>query len=204
VKHKLFAELHAAISRSIRRSTYSIPFTLPVLSLVCDVHTSSDLSRMKIRNVIILIARCTFALACGLLVGAGEAATLASHPQQSPGKSAIPSRVANNISRLLQEIQGEIGEADCAADDQCHSIGVGERPCGGPEAWLAWSSKVSDRDRLTALVTEHRDARRQENARSGLMSNCRAMPDPGAVCGARMQDGKRICQPGQGTRDRVD
>jgi hypothetical protein len=159
---------------------------------------------MKLRHLIIISARCTFDLACPLLVGAGEAATLASQPQQSPSKPAAPSKVANSIPQLLQEIKGEIGEAACDVDDQCHSIGVGERPCGGPEAYLGWSSKVSDRDRLAALVARHRDARRRENERSGLMSDCRAMPDPGAACRPRVQDGKRVCQLGQGTQGRAD
>jgi hypothetical protein len=156
----------------------------------------------KPRHLITPLAGCL--LACAFVVGASVATTPASPLPPQPDTPAAPTHTASNIPQLLQDIKAEIGEATCDADDQCHSIGVGQRPCGGPEAWLAWSSKVSDRDRLTALTAQHRDARRMENARSGLMSDCRAIPDPGAVCRPHAQDGRRVCQLGQSPRGRAD
>ena len=157
---------------------------------------------MKLRHLIKFLSRGT--LVCALDVCADAAAASASS-QQAPAAPAVTLDAAGNTSRLLQEIRSEIGDAACDADDQCHSIGVGARPCGGPEAWFAWSGKVSDRDRLTAWVAKHRDARRLDNERTGVMSNCRALPDPGAACRPRAQDGKRVCQlSGQGARGRAD
>ncbi len=98
----------------------------------------------------------------------------------------------------MQQIRAEIGDAECETDAQCHSIGVGDKPCGGPEAYLAWSDVRTNPQRLTALVQRQRAARRAENERSGLRSDCRVVPDPGAVCQQRAQGGNKVCQPGSG------
>jgi hypothetical protein len=85
---------------------------------------------------------------------------------------------------LLARIEAERGDAACDADDQCHTIGVGHKACGGPERYLAWSSKHSDGTRLRALVAEHAAARRAEDVKNGMMSTCSVVPDPGATCSA--------------------
>jgi hypothetical protein len=107
-------------------------------------------------------------------------------------------------AELLLAIKSEIGAPDCDTSAQCRSVGVGVRPCGGPEAFLIWSAKNGRPDRLMALLAEHREARQAENARSGMMSDCRVMVDPGAVCRPRAPDGKRVCQPRQGGTATVD
>lgn len=85
---------------------------------------------------------------------------------------------------LLARIEAERGDAACDADDQCHTMGVGHKACGGPERYLAWSSKNSDGARLRALVAEHAAARGAEDTKSGMMSTCSVVPDPGATCSA--------------------
>jgi hypothetical protein len=109
-----------------------------------------------------------------------------------------------STARLLQNIKDEIGDAACDADAQCHTIGIGAKSCGGPEAFLGWSSRTTDRDRLTALVAKHRDARRSEHERSDAVSDCRVISDPGAACRPRAPDGLRVCQLGRGTAQRLD
>ena len=126
------------------------------------------------------------------------AQTACAHPPSAvmasasaPGAGSAPKGLA---ARLLQDIKSEIGEAPCDADSQCRTIGVGSKPCGGPESFLAWSSKSSDRGRLVDLVARHREARRIENEASGLLSDCRVVPDPGAACRPGPREGQRACQ----------
>lgn len=94
------------------------------------------------------------------------------HPTPAPSSSA----------ELLTQIQAEIGDAACDSPAQCHSIGVGAKACGGPEAYLAWSSKSRDAAKLKSLVAQHKLAREEDNRRSGMVSNCLFLPDPGASC----------------------
>ena len=95
-----------------------------------------------------------------------------------------PTPAASSSAQLLAQIQAEIGDAACDSSAQCHSIGVGAKSCGGPEGYLAWSSKSSDTTKLTSLVAQHKLAREEENRRSGMLSNCALVTDPGATCQA--------------------
>ncbi len=93
-----------------------------------------------------------------------------------------PTPAASSSAQLLAQIQAEIGDAACDSPAQCHSIGVGAKSCGGPEGYLAWSSKRSDEKKLKSLVEQHKQAREEDNRRSGMLSNCMFLPDPGASC----------------------
>ena len=113
---------------------------------------------------------------------AGLALLLASSACRSDAPQA-PS-TATGSAPLLARIEAERGTAACDTDEQCHTIGVGHKACGGPERYLAWSSKHSDGTRLRALVAEHAAARRAEDAKNGMMSTCSVVQDPGATCSA--------------------
>lgn len=140
----------------------------------------------------ILVLACAAQTACAT---GGPPATIvaaAAAPPPAAGKNAAP--------RLLQEIRAAIGEALCDADAQCHSIGIGAKPCGGPEGYFAWSSRDTDREQLLELVARHREARRIEHESSGMLSDCRVLPDPGAACLQTGTAGKRACRPANASR----
>lgn len=85
-------------------------------------------------------------------------------------------------AELLRQIQTEIGGAACSSSQQCHTLAVGAKACGGPEAYLAWSSQRSDGAKLSRLAKLHQAERAAENAGSGRVSNCLFVVDPGAQC----------------------
>ncbi|MRW93929.1 hypothetical protein GJ699_28460 [Duganella sp. FT80W] len=95
-----------------------------------------------------------------------------------------PADTPNGAVALWQQIQSANSNLSCDSDSQCHTIGVGAKACGGPENYLAWSSKNSDGAQLKALVQQHATARRADDARQGMMSTCTAISDPGASCRA--------------------
>lgn len=128
--------------------------------------------------------RTLFAGALLLLAGSAcsSGAPRADAPAPAPASaSASPSATP---ASLLAAIEAERGAARCDSDGQCRTIGVGAKACGGPERYLAWSSKDGDGSRLKALVRQHAELRRQEDAESGMMSTCNLIPDPGATCQA--------------------
>ena len=136
-----------------------------------------------------------------LTVSCTACAQLADPPKTT---ALAPQAAALNSPQLLRAIREEVGVASCDNDRQCHSLGVGLKACGGPETYIAWSSKSGNRERLLDLVTHHRDARKKEHESSDMASNCRFVPDPGAVCRSRAPDGKRVCQLGLGGQGRLD
>ncbi|NML62749.1 hypothetical protein HHL21_17010 [Massilia sp. RP-1-19] len=83
---------------------------------------------------------------------------------------------------LWQKIQAEIGSAACDNGGQCRTMPVGHKSCGGPEGYAAYSTKSGDSKRLMALGEQYAAARKAENERSGMLSNCMMESDPGASC----------------------
>ncbi len=99
--------------------------------------------------------------------------------QSTPVQVQVPEGTAPT---LWQQIQAANTDLSCDSDSQCHTIGTGAKACGGPENYLAWSSKNSNGAKLKSLVELHSAARRADNNSQGIMSTCMAISDPGAVC----------------------
>ena len=111
---------------------------------------------------VILLSACAASCAPGQAVGqsgAGQGATLA-------------------------RIHALIGTPSCSGDSECRSLALGERPCGGPESYLAYSAARTPEADLRALGEAYRAERRSANTQEGRASDCRFMLDPGAVCRA--------------------
>jgi hypothetical protein len=79
-------------------------------------------------------------------------------------------------------IESLIGDAACDVDAQCRTIAVGAKACGGPQAYLAWSSKRTDGAKLKRVVDEQARAAKAEAEARGIMSDCSLVADPGAYC----------------------
>ena len=108
---------------------------------------------------------------------------------------------ASAAADAQSRVNSLIGDAACDTQSQCRTVGIGARPCGGPEGWLAWSTKSTDERALQDAVRAQAQAAKDANQRSGLASDCRVRPEPTAVCRPRASDGKKSCQLGQGGVD---
>ncbi len=98
---------------------------------------------------------------------------------------ATPAPVAAPGSAgLLQQLQAEIGEAACDTSAQCKTIAVGHKACGGPESYLAYSTKTANGAKLAKLAEDYAAERRKQDTKSGRMSTCSMAMDPGATCTA--------------------
>ena len=101
--------------------------------------------------------------------------------QAQPGAA----QAAADEAALRARVRSAIGDAACSSDAQCRTLAVGEKPCGGPDAWWAWSITSAQADPLPGWAAELAALARQRNQRSGRASNCRYEPDPGALCQAQ-------------------
>lgn len=126
-------------------------------------------------------------LACAACSGQPGAPSAPAAPANRPA-AADPAAPADTLAQL----RALIGTAACGDNSQCHSLPVGARACGGPEAYLAWSSTATSADALQALAGRYKAQRQAKIAASGEMSDCRFFADPGAVCRTG------TCQPGAG------
>lgn len=100
--------------------------------------------------------------------------------RHAPGPAATPAAPAQGDT--LAQIRALIGNASCSDASQCRVLPIGARPCGGPEGYLAYSTSSAPEDQLLALAERHKQERTKVHAESGVMSNCRFMPAPAAVC----------------------
>jgi len=133
------------------------------------------------------------AAAIGVIV---VAAACAAPPPSGP---SMPSAPPPTLAAAAQRVDALIADAACRADDDCATIGFGWLACGGPQAWRAWSRRVTDPAALEQAVAAHRALRQQQIARSGEMSVCALVPDPGAFCEAA-PGGAGQCRPRRGGR----
>lgn len=130
--------------------------------------------------------------ATSLLVAAGgvSCAQPTAPLPRLPQPAAVPMAAAGGdagrpgaSARTLSEIQALVGTAACASDDECRVSPVGANPCGGPEGFIAWSTRTTpDEAALQSLLSRHAAQRRQENEASGRKGMCAVLPVPTARC----------------------
>ena len=114
---------------------------------------------------------------------AGPAAPVA------PATAPVPSSTAT--ATAAQRVESAIGAAACDNPGQCRTLAFGGKACGGPERYLAYSTKQTEVAQLQALAAEVAAQRRADDAQAGRMSTCSVTPDPGATC----QAGRCVLQP---------
>jgi len=127
---------------------------------------------MKTQNLPALL-RAIFA---GALLLATSACSAPAQDTTTPGTPA-PSQAT-----LQEQIQAEVGKAACDSTQQCQTIAIGAKACGGPERYLAWSSKNNDGKKLKALAYAQAEASRRQQQNDGMLSTCSIITDPGASC----------------------
>lgn len=119
-------------------------------------------------------------------------------PPPPAGPASAPA--ATDSRQAWEQLRAEIGEARCSEPAQCRTVAVGHKACGGPSGYLVWSSAHNgDGARVQALAERHRELSRQEVLRSGQLSNCAMVTDPGAQCQAGrcvLQTAPRTGSPG--------
>jgi hypothetical protein len=117
-----------------------------------------------------------------LLAGCSACTTVAApQAQQTPPARTTP---ADGAGDTLARIRALAATPACTRDDQCHTLALGNRPCGGPDSYLPWSSEKTSQAEIEALGERYKEERRAANAASGARSTCQFMMDPGAVCRA--------------------
>lgn len=132
-------------------------------------------SRLGCALLLTTLAACSGV--AGTPAAAGPAAPSA--PAPAPVPAAAPA-----APTLRQQVTAAIGNAACDSSAQCRSLPLGHRPCGGPEAFVAYSTKSGNGANIVRLAAEESAARKEQDARAGMISTCQAIVDPGAVCEA--------------------
>lgn len=147
----------------------------------------SDHSMMKkyYFPLLMLFAGCQSApvTATSSLAPASNPAGVAPVKQQSAPAVAGGESAASILVRLRNMTM----DSSCSSDAQCHTVGVGARACGGPAAYLAYSTAGgASVEKVSAVAAEHSRAQAAELARRGEAGVCSVVTDPGATCVAQV------------------
>ncbi len=81
-----------------------------------------------------------------------------------------------------QQILELIDNKSCQSASECQLIGVGARPCGGPDKYLVYSSSVTENQRLTALVSRFNQLAKEDNQKNNRIGICVVAEKPVASC----------------------
>ena len=119
-----------------------------------------------------------------ILLLACSACTTQAQDSGRTNPAAPASAAANGATGgdTLARIRALAGGATCTESGQCRTLPVGAVPCGGPESYLPYSTAGTDEKALRALGEQYKAERQAANKAGGMMSICRHLPDPGAVC----------------------
>jgi hypothetical protein len=83
-----------------------------------------------------------------------------------------------------QAMVAVIGDAACDNDSQCKTVAMGAKACGGPEYYLAWSTKRTSAAALRQAGEQELMVARNPHVDPGMRSTCVFVADPGAYCAA--------------------
>lgn len=122
------------------------------------------------------------------------AALAACSTAASPPEGTASAAAATDASAQLRAL---VGDAACSDNAQCRTVGWGAKACGGPERWVAYSTARTDGAALEQLARQHAEQQRASQARSGIVSNCMYVADPGAQCVANrceLRDRRAVAQ----------
>ena len=86
------------------------------------------------------------------------------------------------VVRLRGEIMALIGDASCRNVVNCRVVGLGARPCGGPEEYVAYSIWRTMSDGFGNLVSEYNLISEDLAIDSGVTSSCERIEEPAADC----------------------
>jgi hypothetical protein len=130
----------------------------------------------------LLLLCCCLAAACGQARQAQQQPPQAPQTPQTPQTPQAPQRTQQVPSELLTQLRSL--DRSCNTDAQCRTVPLGAKPCGGPEAYLPYSTSRNQEASVRDLAGRYSKERAAEHQRRGMAGDCMMVPDPGAVCRA--------------------
>lgn len=125
--------------------------------------------------------------------------TLAVFVLSLTGCATVPATTENLVTQLdgpLAQLQLDTRQLqlrlerltenkECQQDNQCKVIGVGARPCGGPDQYLIYSTLHTDEKMLSYTNDRYQKLKKQQNEKLGMMSTCQMLTPPVSACVAQ-------------------
>ena len=95
---------------------------------------------------------------------------------------ASPSFADDAQINLAKEILSMTADETCDTDEQCKSVGLGDKPCGGFNEYRIYSLKSVDEPALLAKVLKYNQADKENNLKNNMASTCDILLQPATSC----------------------
>ncbi len=89
---------------------------------------------------------------------------------------------AEAAAELRERIAVMIEGARCNNVVNCRVLGLGYRPCGGPEEYVAYSIWRTQIDEVSSLAAEYNFLREEMEDAAGTVGTCEVLSKPGVNC----------------------
>ena len=115
--------------------------------------------------------------------------------QQSDSSNRLLESDLKQLASMKQEILDYVGNASCSSAEECRSIALGEKPCGGPWEYVVYSNESVNEEDLEDLVTAYNNFEHDINVTYQRMSDCMYVLPPEELI---LEKGHCIAGPGSG------
>ena len=98
--------------------------------------------------------------------------------------AATSAPIPADIEEVHAEMERIAGSKMCETDADCATIPLGQRACGGPSGYMAYSKLIGTDAivQLEELAKQSAELAHQNNLKNQMMSTCEVMPPAVAAC----------------------
>lgn len=93
--------------------------------------------------------------------------------QNNPAKEAAEAKLQEKFAA----IEAFINSASCTEDSGCDYLPYGEKPCGRPQGYVAFSTNI-DVEELKAMIADYNAEEAKYNEKYGNLSDCSVVGPP--------------------------
>ena len=93
-----------------------------------------------------------------------------------------PADEEQQLTQLGKEIEEFAKNKACTGGDNCRSMPVGSKSCGGPTSYIIYSLSKTDEKQLSEKVKQYTDLQKELNIKYNRISDCSLLIPPTVDC----------------------
>ena len=93
-----------------------------------------------------------------------------------------PNADDQKLEQLGKEIEAFAKNKACSGGDNCRSMPMGSRACGGPSSYIIYSLSKTDEKQLSDKVKQYTDLQKELNIKYNRTSDCSLLMPPTVDC----------------------
>ena len=93
-----------------------------------------------------------------------------------------PAEDDQKLTQLGKEIEDFAKNKTCSGGDNCRTMAMGSKPCGGPTSYIIYSLSKTDEKQLSDKVKQYTDLQKELNIKYNRASDCMFLTLPTVNC----------------------